>query len=300
MPEPNDSSLVLLVGEQPAPNLLPTRHLKPDEVVLVYTTRTEKVAQHLEALLAPSITCLHCMVHPYRLNDILDTLTAFIAEHLSDHELIFNLTGGTKPMAMATFELARSLHRPIVYFQSEGNTSKLYTYTFADAPASGIRAEEPVTLSASMSLDDYLRIYLGSYTTESPRNPFEEAVFELLDALEGVDEVFTGLRPQGMAALEVDFVLRCGNQIGIGEVKSQGNKKTIDQLNGVAQQRYLGTYVRKFLISAHAVDDNNKVLAEAYRTQVVELLSYGRSGKIDAADAASLADTVLSTMGVRT
>lgn len=291
------STLILLAGEQPAPNLLPTRHLQPDSVVLVYTDHTEKVARNLEAVLAPSTPCRHCPVHPYHLNDILGALTTFIADNLQGSELVFNLTGGTKPMALAAFQIARSQGWPIVYFQTEGNASKLFTYTFGDQ--GNIIAAGAADLPAAISLDDYLRSYLGSYTTEPPRDAFEQAVHECLAGLDGVDEIFTSLRPQGMAALEVDFVLRCGNQIGIGEVKSQGNKKALDQLNSVAQQRYLGTYVRKFLISAHPVDGNNKVMAEAYRTQVIELPSYTETGALNERDGEQLASAILTTMGVR-
>jgi len=36
------TALILLVGEQPLPNLLPTRHINPELVVLVHTNRTRE------------------------------------------------------------------------------------------------------------------------------------------------------------------------------------------------------------------------------------------------------------------
>lgn len=46
------TALILLVGEQPAPNLLPTRHLKPDVAVPVHTDRTKDTAKRIEHLLS--------------------------------------------------------------------------------------------------------------------------------------------------------------------------------------------------------------------------------------------------------
>jgi len=201
-------------------------------------------------------------------------------------------------MSLAAFQVAQAARRPFVYFQSQGNVSKLLQYTFDDAGRIVVR--EPVDLPTSMSLDDYLRLYLREYTTGDPRDPLEVAVVDTLRATPGVDEVFTSLRPEGMPALEIDFILRCGNQVAIGEVKSSGGKKAIDQLNGVAQQRYLGAYIRKFLVSGKPVDSNNHELAKAYRTQIIELPSYGDTRALSPADRALLAERVQKHMGVRT
>lgn len=60
--------LILLVGEQPAPNLLPTRHLSPDTVALVYTEHTKPVAERLKGLL-PNCQCFLCgIADPYNIS----------------------------------------------------------------------------------------------------------------------------------------------------------------------------------------------------------------------------------------
>jgi len=41
------TALILLVGEQPLPNLLPTRRINPELVVLVHTDRTKEIAERL-------------------------------------------------------------------------------------------------------------------------------------------------------------------------------------------------------------------------------------------------------------
>jgi hypothetical protein len=270
------TAMILLVGEQPAPNLLPTRHLQPDAAVLVYTDRTRQVAENLKALLEPGCHCWLCQVHPYRINEIQQELDAFLTTTVSDYALVFNLTGGTKAMALGAFRIVQMWNSPFVYFQTEGNRSLLYHYAFdGDEIILQATDELPVTIS----LDDYLRMYLRS----TP----------------GIAEVITGLRPQGLEAQEVDFVVRCGNQVGIGEIKTKGAKRGIDQLNAVAEQRYLGTYLRKFLVSGKPVDRNNKNLAQAYRIEVIELLSYGESGVLSANDKQKLAETVRGRLGVR-
>jgi hypothetical protein len=276
------SAMILLVGEQPAPNLLPTRRLKPDVAVLVLTERTRRVAENLARLLKPVCRCLPCPVDPYKIPEI------------QDDTFTFNLTGGTKPMALAAFCLAKMHDSPIVYFQTEGNRSLLYHYVF---DGDEVALQDTDDLAESISLDDYLRLHLGAYETEAPRNAFEQQVFETLAATPGIAEVFTSVRPRGLGALEVDFAVRCGNQVSVGEVKSKGAKDGIDQINAVADPRYLGTYVRKFLVSAHPVHPNNQALAQAYRIEVIELPSYGETDALDTEDRQKLGDAVLRRMG---
>ncbi len=293
------TAMILLVGEQPAPNLLPVQHLKPKVVGIVSTSRTLGIAKNLEAVLNPGIICHHCTVDAYQLTMIQKALNSFIADTLGGYDLCFNLTGGTKPMALAAFQIAGVGGHPFFYLQSEGGVSKLFHYGFSSDADRTLLAQGIDVIADTLTLDQYLRMYLTQYTTEKPREVFEEQVHEILVSMPGVDEVFTGLRPQGMGALEVDFVIRCGNQIGVGEVKSKASKKAIDQLNGVAQRQYLGTYVRKFLISGHEVDSNNKELAKAYRTELVELLSYGEMGRISPQDAEILSCTIQKAMGIQ-
>lgn len=42
--------------------------------------------------------------------------------------MIFNLTGGTKPMSLAAFLVAFQRKAPFVYFQTEGGHSLLFHY----------------------------------------------------------------------------------------------------------------------------------------------------------------------------
>jgi hypothetical protein len=286
-------AMILLVGEQPVPNLLPARRVKPDTAVLVYTERTRRVAENLKELLETNCNCLLCKVHPYHISEILDEVRKFLSNNLADHAFTFNLTGGTKPMALAAFSLARMYNSPFVYFQTEGNRSRLYHYVLA---ADEIHLERVEELPDTITLDDYLRVYLGSYETGEPRNDLERQVKQALCSVPDL-EVLWSLRPQGLEALEVDFVVRLGNQVGVGEVKTKGAKSGIDQITAVAEQRYLGTYVRKFLISGKPVDRNNRNLAQAYTIEVIELPSYSTAGALSPEDRQKLTRSVLTRLG---
>lgn len=281
--------MVLLVGEQPAPNLLPTRYLKPKTTVLVYTEQTYKTAMNLKSLLEFDFKCELCKVDPYKIEEIQKELSKFLTSFLNDPYFIFNLTGGTKPMALAAFQIARKLNSPFVYYQTEGNQSLLYNYFF---DGGAIKLKDIKELPATVSLDEHLRIYCSSYTTGGPRNDFEYQVKEILSSISGIDEVLTSVYPQKLSALEVDFLIRYGNQIGVGEVKTTGGKKGIDQINAVTDQRFMGTYVQKFLVSGSIVDQNNKDLAKAYRIEVIEL-NYIENKPLVSEDRQKLATTIL-------
>jgi len=153
-----------------------------------------------------------------------------------------------------------------------------------------------LSTTQTITLHDYLCAQVGHYTTQAPRNAFEWEVYRVLQQIPGL-QVLTSVRPQGLGALEVDFVIRWGNQIGVIEAKTKGAKSGIDQIQAVAEQRYLGTYVAKFLISANPVDRNNKNLAQAYGIEVIELTSYDKkTGKISTDDEEMLCDRIIRKM----
>jgi hypothetical protein len=285
--------LILLVGEQPVPNLLPTRRLQPDVVVLVHTDQTETIAGRLRGLLEPAMTCLLCRVDPYDLIETETRLAAQIAGYAPSDDVVLNLTGGTKPMATAGLEAVRRRNGAFVYFQTEGNQSRLRFYRYDDGR---LRHTGDDDLPAAITLDDYLRLHLGVYASQPPRDDFERAVVAALEEDARIDEVMTGLRPRGLGALEVDVAVRCGNQVGIGEIKTQAAKGGIDQINAVASREYLGTYVHKFLISGTPVDGNNRDLARAYKIEVLELTGPRAGGMLDEADRGRLVDAMVRRM----
>lgn len=286
------TALVLLVGEQPVPNLLPTRHIKPQVAVLVHTRQTQNIADRLKNLLS-ECTCLLCCVDAYNLPQIQYDLQNLLEQNVAGYQLLFNLTGGTKPMSLAAFQVAFQRQAPFVYFRTEGGQSRLYYYRFVDQGIELTREEE---ISEVITLDDYLRAQVGDYTTDSPRDEFERQVYQVLRTIPGL-EICTSVRPQKIEALEVDFVLRLGNQVGVMEAKAEAKKRGIDQIQAVTEQRFLGTYVTKFLVSGKPVDLNNKNLAKAYKINVIELTSYGETGRLSSEDARKLIKTIYDQLG---
>ncbi len=283
--------MIALVGEQPIPNLLPVRHDRPDQVILVYTERTRRVGKRLTLLLGDAVATLE--VTPYDIMAIQRALSQLIAEReWAAADVTFNLTGGTKPMAFAAYRLAEQLGSPFLYLQSEGGESLAYHYQFLDQGAALVKRE---TIPPVLNLDDYLRAHLGSYEEGPPKWEFEIMVYAALQAR--VDEIKTSVKHGG--ALEIDLVLRCGNQVAIAEVKSGRKalgKEGIDQLNTAAEQRYLGTYTRKLLVVDRPFGSNNRALAEAHRITIVELPS-ATAGKLSDEDKEKLSSVVLKTIG---
>lgn len=283
--------LVCLVGAQPAPNVLPLEYYHPDQVILVHTSTTTRVVEILARVIAEDyqievITPL-CKVVPYELDKISQTLMDYLEGHVKlKEELIFNLTGGTKPMAIAAFQLASRLSAQAFYYQSQANLDLIFPYPFADGD---VISEDPVTCQANLTLDRFLKLYVGNYEQEAFKDPFEESVFSVLKDLENQGyEVKHNINfPSVSGGLEVDWVIRFRNAIAVGEVKAKADKSSIDQLNSACHPTRLGTYTKKFLISGRpakgfaSFHPNHIELMHAYQIHSMILPSYDRAELCD-------------------
>jgi Holliday junction resolvase-like predicted endonuclease len=287
------TTLISLVGEQATPLLLPMLYLQPERLLLVTTKRTRPIAERVAAMF-PHVDVSED-IPAYDIPKIYAALTEIVkvAKEETD-EILFNLTGGTKPMALAAHQLTRERGAGWLYLQSQGAQSLLYRYR----PE---REEQPYTVervSALLTLDLVLRAHLGKYGEKEPQDPAEELIVRALAAR--IDEYKTSVTHGG--ALEIDLVLRCGNQVGIVEVKtgkSARKKAGIDQLNTAAEQRYLGTYTRKYLILDRKMGSNNRELAEAHRIQIIVLPGL-QKGKISSKERQTLLNAVLPPLGCKT
>jgi hypothetical protein len=295
--------MISLIGEQPIPNLLPIRYQPPEAVVLVHSDLTATAAQRLDPLLPPGCQAVYCPVSAFDIQAIQEQLADTCREHgWPASDLVFNLTGGTKAMALAAYVVAAEGRAPFLYLQSEGKQTRLYRYEF-DAQGTP-RLTDSSLLPALLTIDDYLRAFVNDYqltgfANENTGGRFEQAIHAALQP--AVDEIAVGARLLG--ALEIDFVVRCDNQVGIIEAKTgPGVKKGIDQLNGAGEQRYLGTYTQKILVSAQQWDhtrSNLRELAQAMRIEVIELPSFGAQGQLSPEDAQRLVGKVCECLGRR-
>lgn len=256
--------MLCLVGEQPIPNLLPVLALKPDRVLLAYTDTTERVAKNLEKIIQDAV--LH-HVDPYNLFQARLDLEA-----VCKPDTMINLTGGTKPMALAAYDLARTLRLPFIYLQSEGKASILYRYDFGEHD---LIRKLPQKLGSLITLQIYLDAHNQTLLAEKgPQSPQEAGLRRWFE--KHVDECRANLI---FEAFEIDFLLRRGNQVAIVEAKNnrENSRHGIDQLNTAGGRAYLGTYTGKILITSRPLGDQLSHLAEARQIEVVQV--HGRQNR---------------------
>ncbi len=288
--------LISLVGEQPIPNLLPILYLKPDQNLLVHSAfeGSRRAAKRLKSLAEEFGVTTHFLELKDAYNPI--RIRSQLLETLKDQtDLIFNLTGGTKLMVIAAYEAARELNASCVYYQTEGprgrdQRSVLYRYAF-DTLGQLEETAKISPLPPLLTLDSYLKAHLDGYEPNRKSKDkndinweravrFESAIRQALSPF--VDEYMQNVVPQGVKdQAEIDALIRCGNHIGVLELKIGGEgsgKHAVDQLTTIAAREYLGTYVSRFLITQIAEEDRYKALATALRVEVIELREY-RDGK---------------------
>lgn len=260
--------MICLVGEQPVPNLLPIRHCKPSTAVLVHSEQTKRVSHNLERLVQREASVMLWEVPPYDILGAQEKLSRYVSEQQwSSALLIFNLTGGTKMMALAAFLLAQKYRSPFVYLQSEGRQNRLHRYRWEGKRLVRL---EPAVLQESLTIDDYLRAHVGEYSYRKRKpDPYEQLISEALRP--HVDELVANVAID--PNIEIDLVVRQGNQVGVVEVTAgKADKEKIDQLHSVTGREVLGTYTRRFLITRQALEMNNRSLAQGYGITIIEEL----------------------------
>lgn len=296
------TGMIALVGEQPMPVLLPSRHLKPSSTLLVCTKKTEDVAKRLSRLIDNAKPAL-VKSSPY---DLARLTAEFVSMMPTGTPLVLNLTGGTKIMSLAAYAQALSTQSNFVYFESEGHSSRLHCFKVSGGLPILDRIDDlPELISAA----DYLNAHLHGFsekgfsrendsTTISEGGRFERAVSDVLES--NGYEVLKGVRPQGIKdQIEIDLVIRHNNLVAIAEIKvgdreGKGPKAGLDQLAMAADRKTLGTYTEKFLITARNLTDkssNIKALAVDRGIHIVELPDYEEGKKLPK----SAADKLIST-----
>jgi len=142
---------VCLVSAQAAPNLLPTLDplLKPDQVVLLISGKMQPVADSLAAVLGElgikvrNVPITNEHDHSSFEHTLLDIATTYEA-----HEILLNLTGGTKLMALVAQSVAVVARWRSFYVDVDTDT-----ITWLD------RESPPQRLGEQLRLRHYLRSY---------------------------------------------------------------------------------------------------------------------------------------------
>ena len=280
-------TLISLIGEQPMPVLLPARYMQPTRHILLCTALTRPVAERL-ARLAPNCELELC--EAYSLEKLLPLINRLCK---AEPEVIVNLTGGTKFMAMAAFAITLQNNLRFIYLESEGQKSRLYQYVVEQ---SRLKPSTSIELPALISTSDYLNVHLPGFQINgfsrdedgslTSGGYFEEAVQNVLAPH---FDVLSGVKPNGVdQQIEIDLVIRCGNQVGIAELKlgdkaGDKPKQGIDQLSTAGSREYLGIYTTKFLITANQMPKRIQTLAKEKNVHLLELRSY-QNGRLSLAD----------------
>lgn len=294
----NVHTLYCLVGEQPIPNLIPIKHINPAQVVLWHTSFTSKRCKYLEELLkAKNIYSTAKEISPYHLERVITEIERQIekSNQVDSDNIMFNLTGGTKPMSIGSFLVCQKYDIPFCYLQSEGGKSLLYSYTWkGKTPV----IKETLQILNIVDLDEYIKIHVGEYKRKHEHHYYEQLIINCIK--DRVDEMISNIYLE--EALEVDLIFRIGNQVGIAEIKTKNKatkKEGIDQLSTAGGREYLGTYTKKFLIVDRKYPENNKDLANVRNIKVIELENSPgdtEDARIDEKDKELLVQTILTEM----
>jgi hypothetical protein len=270
---------VLLMGEQPVPNLLCLRFRRADTNILVCSETTRRQAENVHRLLASEMAVQVLPTGAYdprRVRD--DIITAVTRVSGPDAEVEVNLTGGTKLMMLGAFLAAQERGWPCLYLQSESGRSQLRRYRMDVTMVEEGTAEMPCVCS----IDDFLKVHgLWRFTERGPQDLFERQVADAVGP--AVEEIKLGVYVDGQ--IELDQVVRSGNSFGVVEVKT-GKKlrKGLHQLSISVPRESMGIYTRKALIVDRPLGANDRALAEARNVEVIVLES-GRSGSLSREDA---------------
>lgn len=293
-------TLIMLAGEQAAPNLLPARYFKPKQVIILHTSfpRSIQIAQNLKLCLQELQPRLE-QIEGYDVRVIRQQVATLLKDLPS---AMLNITGGTKPMSIGALEAARQTQARVCYVRSQGAKTEIDLYSFDETGAPFIH--ETVPLTGTIDIEDYLTIYFGNayqYTDfkSGPGEDFEKTIYQAL--LPNVDEVKTGWKHTS-GAVDVDFIIRCNNQIGIIEAKTGKKALTADgikQLAVAGGQRFFGTYVKRFLVIDRLWDEKTNIrkLAESIGIVVIELPGFSATGKINNDELDKMLTAIYKTLG---
>src|SRR5579884_1697272 len=135
------STMIALVGEQSQPNFIPVLHYNPNCVIFVYTTKTDTIYKNQKMVLEKrKIKVYGIQTDPYNIAAIVKALNERLAKIAKESDeiaqslksLVFNLTGGTKIMSLAAYQVAAQLKAPVIYFQSDKGRSIVDYYSWQD------------------------------------------------------------------------------------------------------------------------------------------------------------------------
>ena len=143
-----------LVSDQPVPNLLAALEpdIRPDRVVLAVSDGMRKKAEFLKKAFSDRQIQVETVAvsDPYSLPSLQNLFVDWLDSH-ADEPVMLNVTGGTKPMAIAAQEAFRMAGKDVFYVNIE--TDELFWLESAG------NKREPLRLSKPLSLKTYLLVH---------------------------------------------------------------------------------------------------------------------------------------------
>lgn len=139
---------VVLVSDQPIPNLTTLLQFRPDLALLLYTSDMGSQKDRLQSVLkARQIAVESREILPYDLNNVIGVCEKIINDY-RESDISLNITGGTKIGTMGAFQVFYSGDKPIYYVNTRDNE------ILKVAPDS-----QCITIDAKIGIKDYLAAY---------------------------------------------------------------------------------------------------------------------------------------------
>lgn len=291
--------MIALVGGQLLPNFLPVRYYHPEDLLLVYTDGTRKQFNQLKAMLKQETNVMELETDPYDIAKIIHDLEEKLhSPGLADKPLLFNLTGGTKTMSLASYQIAQLQTAPMFYLQSEGKQNRIYYYTWQQKQLASSNNE---IIPECIQLREFFDLHFGpgqwkeTVPAINTGGYFESAIAETLRT-HGF-EVLTGVKAMG-EQIEIDVAARFENRFAIIEAKTGKEGKALKGIQQLSNAvRHLGTYTQSLYVITVSPSESHKTITEASRIKVVSLTNYvSGSTTLETDDIATLLTTVNSAL----
>jgi len=178
---------ICLVSGQPIPNLIPLRmeEFAPDKVILIVSSDMTIPAVRMARIIRDwGIAVEEKSIEPYSLDAARSTFLDILAE-IENEDVILNVTGGTKIMAFAAFEVFREMKRPIIYIDTQGKQVQILSPKAGVIPFKGAIKVKPYLASYGQNIIDDGR---KDYSVVHHHRPFMDAL------VKNIDEYIDGIR----------------------------------------------------------------------------------------------------------
>ena len=181
---------ICLISGQPTPNLVPalSPDMCPKKVIMLVTREMTEQAGYLKNVLRKYgvLTDEEMIENAYDIGAIqkqIEELIGKLQQEKDAPSIVLNLTGGTKPMAIAA--QTACFYNDIPYFYIRPDTNEVQLYTPADNDM------QTSQISSKLKLADYLGVHGFSLKPKESSNIFNDKTRQVLQDLITFQSVFS-------------------------------------------------------------------------------------------------------------